>query len=406
MKVFHPQPPSTYQSINQSINQSITTNKQTNKQSIMKTKVNDKCGGPCYAILSCVALESPAIFFQAEDIEPFINSDTAACHRSFATLEEATQWISTTPIPPKKYSRKRKASLIVDRAINVRQQQNNEAWEERFQELQRFTETDGDGDPNLALRKEYLQPKLTDFIRASRTQYMRDNNGKASSKGIADRKERYLRLLELGVKLQPENKTYTWPQQAQKWRDFQLEYLMVLLSEDSPDPLNAELARWQNHQIKEYVKMMRREQPYEMYPHRVDQLREWDFPFPNDIQPPKKKLKTFDERVQEFIEWKKANNGSHPPQSVPQLGEWVKEQRKEYRKKCKGQKSYMNDKKIEKLTAAGFLFEIRKNGKKEAAPEAEAQASTSSTETTTTSDQSSLPLLDDINGDVPETNGL
>jgi hypothetical protein len=115
-----------------------------------------------------------------------------------------------------------------------------------------------------------------------------------------------------------------------------------------------------HQKIKEYIKMMRKEHPHEMYPHRVEQLRGWDFPFPNDIQPPKKVMKAFGERLQEFIAWKEAN-GSHPPQWVPQLGEWVKEQRKEYRKKLKGQKSYMSDEKIAKLIAAGFIFGMQKS---------------------------------------------
>jgi hypothetical protein len=125
------------------------------------------------------------------------------------------------------------------------------------------------------------------------------------------------------------------------------------------DDKAAELAEWQNRQIVEYVKMMRKEQPHEMYPHRVKQLGEWDFPFPRDIQPPKKALKTFDERVQEFLDWKEEHGSPMVPQSLDGLGEWVKEQRKEYRKKIAGKKTCMSDERLAKLNAAGFIFRIR-----------------------------------------------
>ncbi len=111
---------------------------------------------------------------------------------------------------------------------------------------------------------------------------------------------------------------------AQKWYDLRQEHPELLLTHQSRDPKVQELAQWQNKQIIDYIKMVRRETGHEMYPHRFKQLRAWNFPFPIDIQTPKKTLKTFDDRLQEFVEWKEANNSPMVPQHTPILGEWGK----------------------------------------------------------------------------------
>ena len=310
-----------------------------------------------YAVRACPALEEPAIFYNENDKDALIANDVGnAIHRTFESLEEAHRWISSTKVPMAK-SRKRKASLIMINPLpNQRQEQNNQKWEEKFDELIKFSETVGDGDPNLALSKEYHRPDLAAFLGHQRQDYAAYLAGKIPANSLVDRKTRFLRLLEMGVRLRQE-KSYTWPAQAQKWRDYCLSE--TSLSVDSPDPAVAEIAQWQQKQIEEYIKMMRKEIPHEMPPHRFQKLRDWNFPFPKNVPVPKKVLKTFDERLAEFVTWKQQHGTALVPQSTKGLGEWVKEQRKEYRKFIKGEKAYISQERVDKLKGTGFVFEVR-----------------------------------------------
>lgn len=312
-----------------------------------------------YAVRSCSALEKPAIFYDENDRDALTAKDAGiAIQKTFDSLEEAHKWITTTKVPQAK-SRKRKAALMINPVPNQRQELNNQKWEEKFNELIKFSAELGDGDPNLALSKEYHRPDLAAFLGHQRQDYSGYLAGKIPPGSLVDRKTRFLRLLEIGVRLNQE-KTYKWPTQAQKWREFVSEHPMTPLTLDSDIPLVVELAKWQEKQVQEYIKMLRKETPHEMPPHRLQKLREWGFPFPKNVSVPKKVLKTFDERVQEFVEWKTAHGSALVPQSTRGLGEWVKEQRKEYRKFLKGERAYISQERVDKLTAAGFVFEVRK----------------------------------------------
>ena len=330
------------------------------KSSSAKRASNHHLLGPFYAVRTCTNLQHPAIFLGVEDLQAMIGSDGTADHCSFEKLEEITPWLAELQTPK---GRKRKASLLLQSnrgSTNPRQEHNNQKWEEKYEELVRFTETIGDGDPNLALSKEYRQPELADFLRHQRQDYSSFLSNKVPENSTVDRKTRYFRLLQLGVRLQPD-KFYEWPQQAKLWNLYMEKNPNADLTETtSTDPEVIELARWQQQQIEHYIKMVRKETPHEMYPHRLQKLKEWIFPFPKDVPAPKKVLKTFDERLEEFIQWKEANNSALVPQSVRGLGEWVKEQRKEYRKFAKGEKAYITAERVEKLRTAGFVFDVRK----------------------------------------------
>jgi hypothetical protein len=328
-----------------------------------------------YAIRKCKGLDGPAIFLKENDAYRLLAQDKSSIHQRFTNFDDADAWIRGK----KKASRKRKAeddgnnskSKVLKDVI----EKNDQLWDQKFDELKTFTETIGDGDPNLAMQKEYRKPQLQAWLSGQRRNYNRYiNNEVNEARSQFDRKERFYKLLELGVRLKPDEMTGSWKEWAQKWRDCTLENPSIPLATNSRDEKVVQLADWQNRQIVDYVKMMRKEQPHEMYPHRVKQLREWDFPFPKDVQPPKKVLKTFDERLQEFLDWKEANSSAMVPQSLEGLGEWVKEQRKEYRKKLSGKKTCMSDERLAKLNTAGFVFRIRTPRKLGAGEEAESEA--------------------------------
>jgi Helicase associated domain len=72
---------------------------------------------------------------------------------------------------------------------------------------------------------------------------------------------------------------------------------------------------------------------------------------------PKRHIRSFDERLQDFIEWKNGNGTALVPQSLKGLGDWVHTQRRQYAKRLKGQTSSMSEDRIRKLMAAGFIFD-------------------------------------------------
>jgi len=72
---------------------------------------------------------------------------------------------------------------------------------------------------------------------------------------------------------------------------------------------------------------------------------------------PRRTVKAFDERLQDFIEWKAENGTDLVPQSLKPLGVWVQDIRKMYNKYMRGEKIAMNEERIRKLIAAGFVFD-------------------------------------------------
>jgi Helicase associated domain len=86
----------------------------------------------------------------------------------------------------------------------------------------------------------------------------------------------------------------------------------------------------------------------------------------DELKPPKRSIRSFDERLQDFIEWKKENGTALVPQSLKGLGDWVHTQRRQYAKKLKGEVSSMSDGRISKLLAAGFIFDGNEARKQDA----------------------------------------
>ena len=84
--------------------------------------------------------------------------------------------------------------------------------------------------------------------------------------------------------------------------------------------------------------------------------------------PKKRKYKTFDETLQEFVEWKQQHGTAMVPQSLKGLGTWVHTQRREYSRRMRGQKSCLSDERLHKLIAVGFVFDGNEARKQMALP--------------------------------------
>jgi hypothetical protein len=70
--------------------------------------------------------------------------------------------------------------------------------------------------------------------------------------------------------------------------------------------------------------------------------------------------KTWDERVQELLAYKEEHGHTLVSQKNGSLGIWVKQQRTEYRRMKKGQKSFMTAEKALQLNEIGFKFDAEK----------------------------------------------
>jgi Helicase associated domain len=85
-----------------------------------------------------------------------------------------------------------------------------------------------------------------------------------------------------------------------------------------------------------------------------------------EAKQPKRNMRSFDERLQDFIEWKNEHGTALVPQSMKGLGDWVHTQRRQYAKKLKGQTNCMSENRIRKLLAAGFIFDGNEARKQDA----------------------------------------
>lgn len=318
-------------------------------------------------------------------------------------MQEAGQWIrsahfdmdsiivpyETTTDTDDRSNRKRKASHIGASATTTTTEKtipppgllelirkNDEKWEDHYQKLKTFTENVADGDPNLVHHAEYNQMKLSAWLRAQKMAYVKYKNGVYNTAEAypVDREGRFLKLFELGVTFRSDDSPGSWNDQAKKWRAFtQGDPNKEIPSDCTADPALAGLAEWKERQIRQYCKLMRGEQPHEMFPHRLSQLQKLKFPFPENVdrpRPSKKRTKKFDDRFQEFIDWKEKHGHGNVPQSAPELGSWVKSVREDYQKLQDGLKPIrgLTEERVQRLKDAGFVFRLRKVRKNKPPP--------------------------------------
>jgi Helicase associated domain len=243
------------------------------------------------------------------------------------------------------HSKKRKLLAPTSKAHNGK---NDQKWEEKYLKLKQFTEEIADGNANLATESIYQRPDLSVWIHRQREIYRswKQGNFENSAKAV-DHKGRFIRLMELGVILDS-SPSSQWQQMANRWKSYYYPKGMSSttpsprkepLTADNEDPQIRELYYWQVTQQLECESIAKaKAERVQLFPHRYKLLREWNFPFPKCSRRQERLLlhggghkglrKTFEQRLEEYVEYKRENGTSYVPTSEPSgLGEWCKKQR-------------------------------------------------------------------------------
>ena len=85
---------------------------------------------------------------------------------------------------------------------------------------------------------------------------------------------------------------------------------------------------------------------------------------------------SWETRYQQLIEYKAEHGDCNVPmrKDDPQLGEWVGQQRKQYKAKKEGKKAAITEERIQKLDGLGFTWQLRKRKRQTEPTEAEVEA--------------------------------
>jgi hypothetical protein len=241
-------------------------------------------------------------------------------------------------------SKKRKLLASTSKAHNGK---NDQKWEDKYLKLKRFTEDVADGNANLATESIYQRQDLSVWIQRQREIFRAWKQGhyENSTKAV-DYKGRFIKLLELGVKLDSPPLSQ-WQTMANRWKSYHFPKgtntytspTIRPLAADDDNPPMRELYQWQLAQQQEFENIVKKgAERRHLYPHRYLLLLEWNFPFPKCNKGQERSLlhgnglktlrKSFEQRLEEFLEYKDENGTPFVPTNEPGgLGEWCKKQR-------------------------------------------------------------------------------
>lgn len=263
-------------------------------------------------------------------------------------------------------SSKRAAVASTSRQRNGK---NDRKWEAKYENLKKFTEEIGDGDPNLVFDSVYHQQDLNKWLRLQRRIYREWKAGEyEDSQKLVDYQSRFFKLLELGVDLGISPPLSKWQQMADRWKKYHYPYgigdsntdshtpnnaiaksTVTPLTADNPNPELRELYEWQLAQQKEFQRITHKQGVCTaLVPHRYRQLLALKFPFPAVTRKQERLMhvigcssvdengtpgiirqrssrKNFHERLAEFIKFKEEHGTAMVPYTEPGgLAEWCK----------------------------------------------------------------------------------
>ena len=193
--------------------------------------------------------------------------------------------------------------------------------------------------------------ELAHWVAAQRRMYNKLIEGKPGKRAVLDA-SKMQRLTELGFQFRPRGSYTSWEDQMKGLWAFRNEAGHCRVPVNHPT-------------LGAFVKLARRDykhwtqgKPSSMTPEREAQLKEVGFIFEGGKTPQRSQLpkKTWEERLQELVQWKAEYGHTVVPQNSGQLGAWVHSQRVHYRKYKAGEKSQMTAEKALRLTEVGFCF--------------------------------------------------
>jgi Fe2+ transport system protein FeoA len=226
-------------------------------------------------------------------------------------------------------------------------------WEVRFQQLQEYKQVHGD----CNVPKTYpVNQSLAMWVVTQRQEYKKRGKGQKSS--MTDERKKKLESMGFEWVLQQNCPHQTWEERYQQLQEYKLEHGDCNVP--NPYPANQSLAGWVLAQRQEYRKRGKG-QKSSMTEERKNKLESMGF---ERVLQQHRPHQTWEERYQQLQEYKREHGDCNVSKTYPvnrSLAWWVTDQRREYKKRGKGQKSSMTDERKKKLESMGFEWVLRQN---------------------------------------------
>ena len=272
---------------------------------------------------------------------------------------------STLPVTPKRRrttatttptSSPRKAAYQKSTGPKKPNPQKEREWEEMFLEFQKWREENGDKEvPELIPRTP-----LRKWVLLQRSHYKLFKEGKS---GRALTHEKIARLTGAGFKFQ----TYvrkTFHQRTLEWLEFYSKH-----GRDPTDSEGPEGLRFWMRAIRMKYKEHQKGNKTSLTQENIDRLNalgfQWVSGYKHLPQKPPEVFRTWEESFALLVQYKEEHGDCLVPQKHPTLGDWVKRQRREYRRRILGKRGALKDDKLKRLESIGFVFLARKTRRKE-----------------------------------------
>ena len=236
------------------------------------------------------------------------------------------------------------------RGINRSSTELQPAWnQDRYEELQEFQRKKG----HCAV-PAFPKSPLREWIDRVILAYSDFHTGVVAT--ITN--DQIAQLTELGMDW-TQKRFYTFEENADRWHEYKITH------NGNDPPSQTRLGRWVRHTRKKYSKLVSGEKYYcTLKQSQIDYLTakgfEWESKYKKVNSPAK--LKSFDDRIKELLEYKDKHGNCLVPQKLSGLGQWVHSQRKDFRNwKLVGKESAMTEERYNKLVEIGFVFYVNNN---------------------------------------------
>ena len=218
-------------------------------------------------------------------------------------------------------------------------------FEEGFEKLRQFKLQHGTCNVSS---KPYTP--LLNWVNSVRKEYRKLQEMKTSKLTA----EQVQRLNELGFVVTPKTQYRPWQSMFKELQEYQSAngHINVPMS-------YGKLGRWLNQQHAEHRRLLSGKYSV-LTQERVQMLTDIGMVWRNvDTEIRRVEQKSWTERFEELLQFKRESGHTIVPQKYPQLGQWVHKQRVLYKRMKQGRDSLMTPDKALKLAEIGFVFDVR-----------------------------------------------
>jgi len=224
---------------------------------------------------------------------------------------------------------------------------SNNKWESMFDSLKEYKIEHGSCKVPVTLKNS-----LSKWVTTQRVEYKKLQDGKKSRLTLPQLQK----LNDLGFVFQQCERYIRFDEWLERLAEYKRNHGDCRVPKKSN--VYPELGNWVCRQRQEYKRYMEGSSTT-MNPERIRQLTDIGFVFQagKRLHYDHGEKKSWDERFQELLEYKRENGHTVVPQTYPKLGEWVKSQRKNYKYLKDGKKAALSTEQALKLADVGFVFD-------------------------------------------------